>query len=194
MFKKMVCVIILLLMGISLFSCFAPAAGGASRLSPFKTELTAEDHIAKIIERTEEKYAEQIADGRIKSYTVEILWSFDENPEYFLIDFDGYSYVHNDWPNETILVENAYIVGYIENDKYYMYYYYPKFEKSPFKKQNLENEKKYYGYTVMAVKKDKELLCINGTVDDKYAPGTFLSKSDRKFLATRDYRMPERKY
>ena len=201
MFKKTVCIGMLLLMSMFPFfvcSC-GTSVGGYEKLSPFKTALTAEEHVTNITWRTIKKFVQQLGRGDIKSYSVEILWSFDENPEYFLIEFEDYI---SDYSAE--LFENAYIVGYIVNDVYYQYYYYPKFEKSPFKIQNADNEKKYYGFNVMAVKEGEEFLCVNSSWEQlvpntdfcewKYKSGMCLSESDRKYLATHDYRMPQIKY
>jgi len=57
--------------------------------TPFNSKLTAEEHIANIMQRTEEKYAEQISKGEITSFQVYTLWSFAEQPEYFLVEFDN---------------------------------------------------------------------------------------------------------
>jgi len=182
----------MLLMSVGMF--LLCGCGSPSLLKPFKTELTAEEHVERITERTV-KFAECPKDesrpwlwinaDTVTSFTVEIVWSFDENPEYFLVEFKG---------NFLWGSEHAYLMGYIYNDAYYTYG--ERSSESPFKEQGYEDEKKYFGYGVMAVKEGDQFLCIlyirSGRL--KLDPGSCISKSDRKYLATHDNRMSSQPY
>lgn len=62
---------------------------------PFVTNLTVEEHIANITRLTEERFEYEIACRAIKSFTVDIVYSFDNEPEYFLVEFDCIGEVSN---------------------------------------------------------------------------------------------------
>ena len=187
---KKICKAVTLIMCIGLLV----GCGGPSRLQSFKTELSTEEHINNIISRTEEKYSEQLGEGTITAFQVYTLWSFKEKPEYFLVEFDG------NFDNTNIDAQGfegggyAFLIGYIADDQYYMYYYYPRNTKSPFREQGFENDKKYYGYTTMAVKKDGTMVCIGNMGSTKDKSGATLSKSRQNYLATHDYRLPSTLY
>lgn len=163
--------------------------GKPQRIKPFITNLSTEEHIANITLWTEARYAEEIANGTITAFQVYTMWSFKEQPEYFLIEFDG------DF-GDSVYVEKqgyAYLDGYIVDDRYYAYGRGP--GKSPFREQGFENEKKYYGFNVMAIKKEGNMICIsssNATI--KVKPGDALSKKRQHYLATHDYRLSSYPY
>jgi hypothetical protein len=179
-----------------------------TRIPGFRTKLAAEEHIASITKRTEERYAEELSSGAITAFQVYTLWSFKDKPEYFLVEFDGdYSRRDGFLPpaaegqgdgQEDGYTGHAYLIGYISNDEYYTYVGYPAGAKSPFREQGLESEKKYYGFNTMAVKREREMICVDSefSKSDKHwtETGAVLSKSKRNWLATHDYRLPSVTY
>jgi len=165
------------------------SCGGVPRIPPFKTEFTAEEHVANLIERTGEHYADWIAEEKITSFSVEIMWSFDENPEYFLVELEFKS----DFYFWGTTVERAYLTGYIENDLYYKHSNTLVTDETPFKKQGYESEKKYFGGGVWAIKEGEKFFCILSNWH-KVESGTFISEYNRKYIATHAYRKPRRPY
>ena len=167
------------------------ACGGPSRLRPFKTKLSAEEHIANLRLLTEQKYAEQLEDGTITGFQVYTLWSFKEEPEYFLVEFDGsFDEIYIEGQG-YLNIGYAFLIGYVVDEQYYMYDYYPQNIKSPYREQDLESEKMYYGYTVMAIKKGDKMVCIGNSPGGRETKlGAVLSQSKQRYLATHDYRQP----
>ena len=179
--------------------------GGCGSLRPLKafvTTLTAEEHIAAITKRTEEKYAKEISDGAITVFQVYTLWSFFDKPEYFLIEFDGnLCTTYDEEKKEEVYTGYAYFMGYVtDGDKYAAYHGYPVGIKSPFRKQGFESEKKYKGYAeTLGVLKYENIMSITDTEFQKprdmfnryihYEQGAVIPKSDYKILARYDYRM-----
>ncbi len=148
----------------------------------FITEYTIEEHIERITTRTEEIFEEEIKNGDIVDYTVEIVYAFyDNDPEYFLVELEyakewGGKYDNpNDSPNvendEYITYQTKYkhFIGYIVNDRYWygLRDYWGSDIKTSFKDgrsvyafNGYEKERKYYGMCKQAVEVQGEMLFL----------------------------------
>jgi hypothetical protein len=200
--------------GCAVCAVFSGCSGDSTKRKPFVSDLTAEEHIADITKRTEEKYAEALEKGAIIDFWVYILWSFNEQPESFVVEFDGKSINDHVFylpsgdivPDEAIVLDEKtvywQVLGYIGRgrDQYRLFQRngYPSMGKSPVRKLGFENEKIYYNYHTWAVEKDGEMICVEqygtGLPERWPPPGAVVSKSQQKYLATHDYRMPDEYY
>ncbi len=150
--------------------CLFSGCKGGYKHSKFKTEYTVEEHIARIEERTKERFEEEIASGELVSYNVDIVYAFyDNDPEYFLVELE---YV-NEWENlidenspeyGTYTTKYKHLIGYIEEDNYWtgLPGYSIEFMngRSAYKLLGCEKSRKYYGGGVQAVERDGELIMI----------------------------------
>ena len=140
----------------------------------FHTELTESQHLENIRRRTSEKYESLIAEGIIKSFRVEILYAFDEQPEYFLVEFDGfedYTYgnsVSNSGNGKMPVVDYAYLIGFIMSDRYYtiIYYHKPKLEQSPYRRNGYLDARKYCSLSTIAVQIGEMIVCLEQSEKD----------------------------
>ena len=75
------------LCAVCLFSGCTIRKGCNSPENPeFETEYTIEEHIEMLSTRTEKRFTEEIANGEIISYSIDILYAiYDDAPEYFLV-------------------------------------------------------------------------------------------------------------
>ena len=81
----------------------------------YNCPYTEEENIQNIKSRTEEVFAQELNAGLIVDYSVDILYAFDGDPEYFLIELTyKEGYLGND--QETY----AHCIGYIEYTQYYV--------------------------------------------------------------------------
>ena len=78
----------------------------------FRTKLSAEEHAVNITRRTEERFSEELSSGRIKSFTVDNVYNFHGEYEYFLVEFDCIGEIKN-----PVFVKEFYI-GRWEESKY----------------------------------------------------------------------------
>lgn len=143
----------------------------------FVTQYTVEEHEQRIAERTEERFAWEIAKGVIVDYKVEIIYAFyDDDPEYFMVELEYAeerkdSYTCEDYTNSTFYGKDIvyttkyrHIIGYISNDNYMtgLYEYLDDFRdgRSSYAKAGYEYAKKYYGGGVHAVEKDGQKITV----------------------------------
>ena len=172
-----------------IFSCFFTSCKpekerptpptGIPYTPPFSTKYTEEEHIKNIEDKTRHIYKQEFAEGKIVDMSVDIVYSIDlGNPEYFVIEIrfldefsaDNTIYHLDDKYVTTCL--DKHLIGYIENDKYYMQPFYacsdPKqafaVGKSPYSLFCEPNDKKYFGIiqgeSVYAVKRGDDLIRI----------------------------------
>lgn len=81
----------------------------------YNCPYTEEENIRNIKTRTEEIFRQELNTGLIVDYTVDILYAFDDDPEYFLIELTyKKGYLGND--QETY----AHCIGYIQYTQYYV--------------------------------------------------------------------------
>ena len=144
----------------------------------FETKYTEEEHVQRISARTEEKFAEELKNGTLVSYDVEIVYAFyDNDPEYFLVNLEYAkeqegSYQTKDKPSldpekgEYIFFFTKYkhIIGFINKDIYYcsLTFYYNDFHygQNCYELCGYKNAKKYYGGGHHGVKTDEGVLLI----------------------------------
>ena len=128
------------------------------------TAYTEEEHIERLeIELT--YYWQAVEKGAV--IDVDIVYSFDNLPKYFLVTVQFAEsqrptiYTHTENPYE---VKQTYIIGSIKDDKYYYgttfinSKYIP--GPSPWHYLGYENAKKYFGKYIFAIEQDGELLQI----------------------------------
>ena len=77
-------------------------------------------HVARITKRTEEVFAEEIASGEIVKYNVDIVYAFDEDPEYFLVELEYAEEWENDCDGQIYTTKYRHTIGYIKDDEYYL--------------------------------------------------------------------------
>ncbi len=178
MLKKIIfCLLILFLIATIIFVWGYYTCQKAYDYPTFTTKYSINEHIERIKQKTEERFARELADGSIVNYRVDIVHSFyDNDPEYFVIEveyaeeFDGKFYNPEYYfpTNEPIPMYIQYktkykhTLGYIHQEKYYIGTLYEKFEdgQSPYAKTGNWELKKYYGQNVMAVQKDQDIIKI----------------------------------
>ncbi|MBQ7348473.1 MAG: hypothetical protein IJW47_00620 [Clostridia bacterium] len=166
-----------------------------------------EQHIERLSEIVEEKYA--VKDNRSKSlqdYSVNIVYSFDDKPEYFLLEL---CWGYNDTPENELIY--SHMVGIIYRDNYYFTSAYigSRLDYYPFTKENgksfyslsgvlqqgkkllYSNEKHTYGYVeedgkVMGTKIDSQYISSGQATLEQYdelqeiRPFNFSSYATRK--------------
>lgn len=173
--------IILSIIFFSLIFCgcaVEPMKFGGYSHPDFETKYTEEEHVQRISARTEEKFAEELKNGTLVSYDVEIVYAFyDNDPEYFLVNLEyaeeqAGSYQTEDNPSldpekgEYISFYTKYkhIIGFIKEDTYYcsLNDYYREFHygRNCYELCGYKNAKKYYGCGRHGVKTDEGVLQI----------------------------------
>ncbi len=147
-------------------------------LNPFITDmlrpLRANIHIKKLELRTEERFADKIASGEIVDYSVDVIYSFDGEPDMFVVEIeyatdkeyyygidgavDLYDFEASGL-EESVSYSTKYehIVGYIEDGRYVLnlvpYGEHFMQGRSIYSMSEIEG-KKYYGSGVFAVEKE----------------------------------------
>ena len=148
-------------------------------LPEWETQYTVEEHEQRIRQKTQEIFEEQIANGEIVNYQVEILYAFYDNaPEFFLVQLE-YSYERpvkgkdengNDTWHDT---KYSHLIGCTVSDKYYLLnaYYAVGYDaetwfmpgRNMYEVCGYQNEKKYFGtYDVQAVEVDGRMIELVG--------------------------------
>ena len=135
----------------------------------FETNYTVEEHIERIKAETEEVFSNEIENGVLVNYTVDIVHAFyDDDPEYFLVELE-YAY---EWRGKTdngepyglkYTTKYRNLIGYISNDSYRVGGPIPgifKDGRSAYTLSGYKTAKKYYGALVFGVEKDGEILQI----------------------------------
>ena len=90
----------------------------------FETVYTEEEHVQRITERVEESCAEEIANGQLIKYNVEILHAFeDDDPEYFLVELEYAEECFSvKYKNIHYKTKYTFTIGFIISDEYYVGY------------------------------------------------------------------------
>ncbi len=127
------------------------------------TIYTEEEQVERILKRTEEKFARDIKTGKLIDIHVEIVYSFDNKPEYFLVQLDYDKYKDG---GEYAWRGYKHIIGYIDEDKLQTGLYgYDDFMsgRNPYFLAGYEDYKKYYrqeSYAHYVVENNGQLLQI----------------------------------
>lgn len=130
----------------------------------FVTAYTEEEHIVRIAELTEEIFAEEIQNGDVLDYHVEILYAFDGDPEFFLVELEyvGKEYQGYYCMDSCVEKEKRYrhYVGAICDDTYVTLLGWH--TRSGYTVKALEDDKKYYSgfYGYQCVERNGEMLII----------------------------------
>lgn len=87
---------------------------------PFKTNYTEEYHRNKLLEISKQIYKPFLSSGELQDIKVYTVYNYFDEPMYFLIELVEFSYIDdNDEYTKNNVYQNAYILGFIEDDKYY---------------------------------------------------------------------------
>ncbi len=144
------------------FACELPKITGDKIEGPEpSTTYTEEEQVERILKRTEEKFARDIETGKLIDIHVEIVYSFDNKPKFFLVQL-YYEPIRAQY-EEQAGADYAYIIGYMHYDKLRTGLpYYDDFIKSrnPYLLAGYENYKKYYGGGVHAIEKNGQMIQI----------------------------------
>lgn len=135
----------------------------------FNCPYTEEENIRNIKTRTEEIFRQELNTGLIVDYTVDILYAFDDDPEYFLIELTyKEGYLGN--AQKTY----AHCIGYIQNKEYYVGLTCYEFDYAPIQSMSevfrdgksgyalyaSPEEKRYYYNGLQAVKRSGEIVGV----------------------------------
>lgn len=179
--KKLLCLLLTIVCCLCMVACDnCPSCEkkGGYEHPEYQSEYTEEEHIERISARTREKYAEEIEEGIIIDFKVEILYAFyDNDPEYFLVELEYSLPLHGAYTNHYTTSDGEkgdtryttkykHIIGYIENDSYMtgiIYYADFMYGRSAYTVFGYNDSKKYYGGTVQAVEKDGKIVQIFDT-------------------------------
>ena len=144
----------------------------------FETNYTEEEHIQRISERTAKKFAEELENGTIISYDVEIVYAFyDNDPEYFLVNLEYAEEQNGSYQTKKeasldpekgefrrFNTKYKHLIGFIEKDIYYWslmcYYKEFKYGRSCYELWGYEKAKKYYGAGHHGVQTSEGILHI----------------------------------
>ena len=181
--RKCAKIICLIFIGvISLFSTACKIPDYGYHHPTYNSAYTSERHVKNIKKIIDKGLLEFIANNQITNVNVEILHSFyDYDPEFFLVEVDGKTMGPNpdwkegddEWDSWILKDFHGYIIGFINNDKYYEVGYY--IGESPYRKLGYENNKKYFGQTSMGIEEDgviykiAELVRKEETITEKKA-------------------------
>ncbi len=176
----------------------------------FKTVYTVEEHIERIKAETEERFSNEIENGVLVNYTVDIVHAFyDDDPEYFLVELEyadewrGITYTSDEPYTIEYFTKYKYLIGFIKNDNYKTgLIICDDFVdgRSAYTLSGYKTAKKYYGAMICGVEKDGEILQIykgHGSVefgDPECLTQKIVPKSSYKRLMESNYKLQERYY
>lgn len=218
--KKLLCLfltIVCCLCMVACDTCSACEKKGGYTHPEYQSKYTEEEHIERISARTREKYAEEIEEGIIIDFKVEILYAFyDNDPEYFLIEYRFADTIleYKGEGSEVKLTKKHYghTIGMIKNDAYCVGSFHccidendgigsqTGYDDEIFVGQNcytrcgFENAKKYYGGDVFAVEIDGQMVQIYKhdywhKDEEKCWERRVISESEQKNLMKSSYHM-----
>ena len=133
---------------------------------------TEEENLKNIEKRTEEIFAKDMRLGIIVDYQVDILYAFDGDPEYFLIEIE-----YSEWYAENAgrsFERYAHCIGYINHTEYFVDLYFYEIDQVPIKDMKevfrdgksgyalyaSPEEKRYYYEGLHCVERDGEIVVI----------------------------------
>lgn len=90
-------------------------------LKDFSTQYTEKEHVQRITERTEEIFAEEIANGEIVDYSVEIVYSiYLDLPAFFLVELEYAKQWEKRYENPNNGVNEEYFSYYQTRNKHFL--------------------------------------------------------------------------
>ena len=141
--------------------------GGIPEWKPtiYASAYTIDEHIERLIRYTEDyHFYEEIESGEIVNYEVEVLYSFENHPKYYMIDIEyaeekDFTYLGF----ENYRSKYMHTVVQVIEDKYYFNrwnygWFLP--GKNPYEYTGNVEGKKYFAEYVYAVEKDGEIVQI----------------------------------
>ena len=221
-FNHVLIVVLFCLMSFSSCNNSSPRLGSNYEHPTFKTKYTEEEHIERIRERVEEHYALRIERGDIRRIDVYILHAYyDHDPEYFLIEFDGYGVggFYDGWNSHyNEYLEKGHLIGIIINDEYNIGLWpypnklinsngtiesnpsdgalelIPRAGESPYKRLGLLDKKKYYGGSVYGfLNEEGKIQSVEKSYGNAFETYVrILSKKEQKDLMKASYYQPKR--
>lgn len=166
----------------------------------FETKYTEEEHIQRILDLTNKKFADAIDTRKIVSYDVEIVYAFyDNDPEYFLVNLEyaeEWSGFYNDYGYELeYTTKYKHIIGFILRDEYYISLpsYHTEFKdgRNCYEVCGYKDAKKYFGFGRHGVKTDEGILqifdasnCVGSA--EFYLPKYYYERAFKQFLVTEE--------
>ena len=131
----------------------------------YTSAYTVEEHIDRLIDYTENyHFYEEIENGEIVNYEVEVLYSFENHPKYYMIDIE-YAEEKDFTARGFADCKSKYMhtVVQVIDDKYYFnewsyFWFLP--GKNPYEYTGNDAGKKYFAEYVYAVEKDGERVQI----------------------------------
>ena len=182
--KKIISVlmVVIILISITAFS----GCGWHPPRPQYASQYIEEEQVYRITCETKHRYEEVLNDGDMLTFSAYILYTFDDFPEYFLIEFTWKNYeafcnYHTTFGFDIDYLENvpsneayySHIIGYVKNDCYYLglnTYSFEKHGKSYYSESGAINNnlKLYHGYYIYAYKDGENLVgCEYGGVYSK---------------------------
>lgn len=172
--KKIISVltVALILCSINLVACI----GSHPPKPQYASQYTEEEQVYRITCETKHRYEEVLNSGDMLTFSAYILYTFDNFPEYFLIEFTWKNYeafcnYHTTFGFDLDYLENvpsnetyySHIIGYVKNDCYYLglnTYSSEKHGKSYYSESGAinNNSKLYHGYYIYAYKDGDTLI------------------------------------
>ena len=171
--KKITAIIALIILcSIDLVGCI----GSNPSRPQYASQYTEEEQVYRITCETKHRYEEVLNGGDMLTFSAYILYTFDNFPEYFLIEFTWKNYeafynYHTTFGFDIDYLENvpsneiyySHIIGYVKNDCYYLglnTYSSEKHGKSYYSESGAISNisKLYHGYYIYAYKDGENLV------------------------------------
>ena len=180
----------------------------------FETAYTEEQHVQRIMQRTEERFANEIATDKIKDIHVEIVYSYyTEDPEYFLVEIEYNDFFTGSLENPyysdgdslylSYTTNRKHLIGRINKDEYLIYPWYSTFIDGPsvYSARGYADNRKYIFIYTYSVKSNGEVYDIFSGDPKEYnylflglapwAREPWISKIEQISVATQAHRLKE---
>ena len=118
----------------------------------FSTKYSSHEHVNRIDELLKDTQKDKLTENTL-TYEIYIIHGFDDVPEYFLIEYNTIVR-HNIQGVLTDVPTDCHLLGFIENDAYYVFETQNKQYSSKWKEENVLNKKLYWGSDYCAYLED----------------------------------------
>ncbi len=159
---------------------------GVFGLCGCEKSYTEDEHIGRIKEKIDERFFSdntKYSDFYVLSYTVELLYDYEEQPVYFLVEFEPTGFIYGFiYKNKYCYTDTSLAIGSYYNGTWMVGSYYnnrtDQYEnKSHFYVAGIADEKKYmymnFGEEIPAVKRDGVFIRIDREGDEETDFGLF---------------------